>query len=71
MPRVQRLDEGLADLRLLETEGVCERAPLQYRRNPNKSWPFLFSARPGCVLINQAKRSSNYESAKEVGEALL
>lgn len=72
MPRVRRLDPSFTDLRGLETEGVCERTPLQYGRNPNKSWPFLFSVQAGHVLVNQAKRSSRYESAaKEVGDAMM
>lgn len=71
MSGVRSMDKRLADLWVLEAQGVCEPTPIQYRGNGNKNWPFRFSIKEGCVLVNTARQETRYESAKKVGEALL
>jgi hypothetical protein len=66
------MDRGAGDTQSVEKEGVCERAQVQYCRNPDTAWPFLFSIKShGLILVNQSPRTSKYKQATQVGEALL
>lgn len=71
MSRMQRLDGCQRDERNPPSPGVCERPPIQYARNPDKWWPFLFSLRDNRWYVNKAKQRSKAEQAQDVGDALF
>lgn len=71
MSRMQRLDGCQGDERNPPSPGVCERPPIQYARNPDKWWPFLFSLRDNRWYVNKAKQRSKAEQAQDVGDALF
>jgi len=71
MPRMRSMDGGGIQAQCLEEAGVCERTSFQHRRNPNQTWPFLFSYKEEEVLINRAARQTRAEAARVVGDALM
>jgi len=71
MSDMQCLDGGGIHAQCLEAQAVCERPPLQHRRNPNPSWPFLFSYKEEAVYINRAKRTTKADATRMVEDALL
>jgi hypothetical protein len=71
MSDMQRLDGSLGDTWPLEAQAVCERSPLQHRRNPDKTWPFLFSYKEEAVYINRARRTTKADATRMVEDALF
>ena len=71
MPRVRRVDGSSADTGAVEAQAVCEPAPFQHRRNPDKTWPFLFSYKEEAVYINRARRTTKADATRMVEDALL
>jgi len=71
MPRVRSVDGGGAQAQCLEAQAVYERSPLQHRRNPDKTWPFLFSYKEDKVFVNRARRTTKAQAARMVEDALL
>jgi hypothetical protein len=71
MSDMQCLDGSPRDTWSLEAQAVCEPAPFQHARNPNKDWPFLFSYQEGRVLVNKAQPKSKYQEACAAGVALF
>ena len=71
MPRVRRMDGSSADTGAVEAQAVCEPAPFQHVRNPNKDWPFFFSYKEEKVFVNRARRTTKAQAARMVEDALL
>lgn len=73
MPDMQRLDTGdRHEVRSAEEAGVCEQAPLLNARvRHRQDWPFLYSCEAGHTFINRAPRTTRYQDASQLGEALL
>ena len=71
MPRMRSLDGGGIQAQCLEEAGVCERPPFQHRRNPDQTWPFLFSYKEEEVLINRARRTTKADATRMVEDALF
>ncbi len=71
MPRVRCLDGSPIDTGAVEAQAVCEPAPFQHVRNPDKTWPFLFSYKKEKVFINRARRTTKAQAARMVEDALL
>jgi hypothetical protein len=71
MSRMRSVDGSGIHAQCLEAQAVCERSPLQHRRNPDKTWPFLFSYKGEAVYINRAKRTTKAQAARMVEDALL
>lgn len=40
-----------------------------YLKNPNTNWPFMFSVRPGFVLVNMAPRETTKQRLNKLEEA--
>jgi hypothetical protein len=71
MPRVRNMDGGGIHAQCLEAQAVCERSSLQHRRNPDKTWPFLFSYKEETVYINRTRRTTKADATRMVEDALL
>jgi hypothetical protein len=71
MSDMQCLDGSPIDTGAVEAQAVCEPAPFQHRRNPDKTWPFLFSYKEEAVYINRARRTTKAQAARMVEDALL
>jgi hypothetical protein len=71
MSDMQCLDGSLGDTWPLEAQAVCEPAPFQHRRNPDKTWPFLFSYQEDKVFVNRARRTTKADATRMVEDALF
>jgi len=71
MPDMQCLDGSGIQAQCLEEAGVCERPPLQHRRNPDQTWPFFFSYKEEAVYINRARRTTKADATRMVEDALF
>jgi len=71
MSDMQCLDGSSADTGAVEAQAVCERSSLQHRRNPDKTWPFLFSYKEETVYINRTRRTTKADATRMVEDALL
>ena len=68
---MQCMDKSVEDGGSLPQARVREPAQVQYERNPNPNWPFLFHIEDGRWYVNRSKRRSQYQQAQDVGEAML
>jgi len=71
MPNVRSMDRSPIDTGAVEAQAVCEPAPFQHRRNPDKTWPFLFSYKEDKVFVNRARRTTKADATRMVEDALF
>ena len=71
MSDMQCVDGSPIDTGAVEAQAVCERSPFQHRRNPDKTWPFLFSYKEDKVFVNRARRTTKADATRMVEDALF
>jgi hypothetical protein len=71
MSRMRCVDGSSADTGAVEAQAVCEPASFQHRRNPDKTWPFLFSYKEDKVFVNRARRTTKADATRMVEDALF